>query len=179
MDRWVFADTRAWVCSRARGATLEVAVGTALNLALYPADVTLTGVDLSEGMLALADRRRNDVGRDVTLLVGDAERLPLADASYDTVVCTFSCCAIPDHHRALAEMARVLRPGGRLVLGDHVAGTRWPVRTAQRTLEAVTARTAGEHFTRRPSLLLAGLGLEVVERERFALGVVERLVARR
>lgn len=179
MDRWVFADTRTWVCSRARGEVLEVAIGTGLNLALYPAGTTLTGLDLSEEMLAQARRRRDEVGRPVRLLVGDAERLPFEAAVFHTVVCTFSCCAIPDHRRALSEMVRVLRPEGRLLLGDHVAGTRWPVRAAQRTLEAVTARTAGEHFTRRPSLLLGDLGLEVVERERFALGVVERLVARR
>lgn len=176
-DRKVFGDSRAWACSRVAGDALEVAVGTGLNLPHYPAGVRLTGLDLSDGMLDLARRRAGELGRAVTLRQGDAQALPFADASFDTVVCTFGLCAIPDADAAIDEMVRVLRPGGRLVLVDHVAAAAWPLRVGQWLLERVTIPLAGEHFLRRPYLAVVARGLAVDERERFKRGFVERLVA--
>lgn len=177
LDRLLFKDTRAWTCGRAGGEVLEVAVGTGLNLPLYPPGARVTGIDQSPAMLALARRRAGGLGLDVDLREGDAEALDLPSESYDTVVCVFSLCAIPDPHRALQEMRRVLRPGGRLLLADHVASSRLPVRAAQGLLETVTVPLAGEHFRRRPVELLGPLGFEVEARERFGLGLVERVSA--
>jgi ubiquinone/menaquinone biosynthesis C-methylase UbiE len=178
-DRRLFGDSREWACGQASGEVLEVAVGTGLNLAWYPAGVTLTGLDLSAGMLELARSRARDLGREVTFRQGNAHALPFAGASFDTLVCTFGLCAIPDPAAAVAEMHRVLRPGGRLILVDHVAGSSWPVRTAQWLIELVSVPLAGEHFRRRPLELVTALGLPVERRERFKLGLVERLVARK
>ncbi|MFC4014050.1 class I SAM-dependent methyltransferase [Nonomuraea purpurea] len=179
MDRKFFGDTRSWICGQARGDTLEVAVGTGLNLPLYPDDVRLTGVEWSPDMLDVARRRASRLGLAADLREGDAQALDLPDAAFDTVVCTFSLCAIPDHRQALAEMVRVLRPGGTLLLADHVAGSAWPVRLAQRLLELVTVPMGGEHFLRRPILLLPEHGLAVERHDRFKLGLVERLTARK
>jgi len=118
LDRVLFRDTREWLCRRATGDVLEIAVGTGLNLPHYPPAIRLVGIDLSMPMLAIAERRAAELGRTVQLRVGDAEDLDVPDGSADTVVCTFSLCGIPDHHRAVAEMARVLRPGGRLLLAE-------------------------------------------------------------
>ena len=63
--------------------------------------------------------------------LGAVVALPFLDASFDSVVCTFSLCAIPDHEQAVSQMNRVLRPGGRLLLADHVAGANWLVRGVQ------------------------------------------------
>lgn len=178
-DRLLFKDTRAWVCSQASGEVLEVAVGTGLNLQYYPPDTRLSGIDFSPAMLELARRRRAELGRDVELRVGDAEALDLPPASMDTVVCTFSLCAIPDHQRALAEMQRVLRPGGLLLLADHVASSAPPLRAVQRLLETVTVPIAGEHFLRRPYQHVRAAGLDIERHERFKLGIVERLAARK
>jgi ubiquinone/menaquinone biosynthesis C-methylase UbiE len=156
-----------------------VGVGTGLNLDSYPADVSITGVDLSPGMLEHARRRAAASGRTVTLQVGDAHRLEFPDASFDTVVCTFSLCAIPDERRAIAEMWRVLRPGGRLRLADHVVSTSAPVRLVQRMLELVTIPMAGENFRRRPVVHVRDQGFEIEEQERFKLGIVERVAARK
>ena len=176
-DRYLAGDSRQWICSRARGDVLEVAVGTGLNLPLYPAGTRLTGIEWSPGMLRLAQQRRADLGVEAELREGDARSLPFPDAAFDTVVCTFSLCAIPDHEQAIAEMHRVLRPGGRLLLADHVVSTAWPVRLIQRAAEVVTVPTGGEHFRRRPSQHLRAAGFEVQESERFKLGLIERLVA--
>lgn len=176
-DRVLFGDSRSWVCSRATGDVLEVAIGTGLNLPHYPPDVRLTGIDWSSEMLAQARTRAAALGRTVELQQGDAHDLPFANASFDTVVCTFSLCAIPDERRALSEMHRVLRPGGRLLLADHVAASSRPARAVQRLLEVVTVPLGGEHFLRRPITLLDDTGFNVDRSERFKLGIVERVIS--
>jgi ubiquinone/menaquinone biosynthesis C-methylase UbiE len=178
-DRRLFKDSRQWVCGQASGAVLEVAVGTGLNLPHYPEGVRLTGIDYSSAMLALARDRAADLGRVVDLREGDAQALEFADDSFDTVVCTFGLCAIPDDVAAVAEMRRVLRPGGTLLLADHVAGSKRPVRVVQRLLELVTVPQASEHFLRRPRDTVLDAGFTIQRQERFALGVVERLAARK
>ncbi|TWF79236.1 phosphatidylethanolamine N-methyltransferase /phosphatidyl-N-methylethanolamine N-methyltransferase [Pseudonocardia hierapolitana] len=177
LDRKVFGDSRQWVCHGAVGDVLEVGIGTGLNLDSYPADVSITGVDLSPEMLEHARRRAATSGRTVSLQVGDAHRLEFPDAAFDTVVCTFALCAIPDDRRAIAEMWRVLRPGGRLRLADHVVSTSAPARLLQRMLELVTIPTGGEHFRRRPVLHVRDQGFVIEQQERFRLGIVERVVA--
>jgi ubiquinone/menaquinone biosynthesis C-methylase UbiE len=178
-DRVLFADSRTWVCSQAAGDTLEVAIGTGLNLPLYPPGIELTGIDLSPAMLGIARSRARELGRTADLREADALALPFPDACFDTVVCTFSLCAIPDVGRAVSEMNRVLRPGGLLLLADHVAGGTWPVRAIQRILEVVTVPLQGEHFLRRPLRQVQAEGLEIARRERFKLGLTERLAARK
>lgn len=179
LDRVLFGDSRAWICRQASGKVLEVAVGTGLNLPHYPPEARLTGVDFSPGMLAVARDRAQRHYLNVDLRLGDAQRLDLPDAAYDTVVCTFSLCAIPKERDAIDEMVRVLRPGGLLLLADHVAGARWPVRAVQRALELVTIPLGGEHFTRRPIDHVRAAGLAIERHERFKLGIVERLAARK
>ncbi|AIG76580.1 MULTISPECIES: class I SAM-dependent methyltransferase [Amycolatopsis] len=179
MDRKLFGDSRAWACGQATGDVLEVAVGTGLNLPLYPEGVTLTGIDLSDGMLAIARGRAERLGHPVTLRRADAHDLPFDADSFDTVVCTLGLCAIPDDGKALREMARVLRPGGRLILLDHIVSSSRAVRGLQWIAEKITVPMAGEHFLRRPFDKIGDLGLAVEQRERFKLGLVERLVARK
>ncbi|WP_372939499.1 class I SAM-dependent methyltransferase [Mycolicibacterium sp.] len=177
-DRHLFGDSRQWVCGQATGTTLEVAVGTGLNLPFYPDSVALTGIDWSEQMLDLARGRAAELGHPATLQQADAHHLPFDDASFDTVVCTFGLCAIPDHTQALNEMARVLRPGGKLILVDHIRSSAAPVRAVQRFLELFTVPLGGEHFLRRPLNHLRATGDFDVDRvERFTLGLVERVVA--
>ena len=130
-------------------------------------------------MLEHAERRAAASGRKVTLQVGDAHRLEFPDASFDTVVCTFSLCAIPDERRAIAEMWRVLRPGGQLLLADHVVSTSAPVRLLQRLLEVVTIPIGGENFRRRPIVHVRDQGFAIEQQERFKLGIVERVAARK
>jgi ubiquinone/menaquinone biosynthesis C-methylase UbiE len=178
-DRRLFGDSRSWACGQAVGEVLEVAVGTGLNLPFYPEDVVVTGVDLSEGMLDIARARADRIGRAVTLRHGDAHALPFADATFDTVVCTLGLCAIPDADTAVDEMIRVLRPDGRLILLDHVESTSRAARALQRLMELVTVPMAGEHFLRRPVHRVRARGLDIEQQERFKLGLVERLVARK
>jgi ubiquinone/menaquinone biosynthesis C-methylase UbiE len=174
-----FGGGREWLGARAQGRVLEVAIGTGLNLPHYPADVTITGIELSPAMLAIAKQRAADLGRDVDLHTGDAQALPFSDEAFDTVVCALSLCTIPDPATAIGEMRRVLVPGGRLLLLDHIASTWPPVRAVQWLLERVTIRAAGEHFTRRQLPLVEASGFDTVEVERLKAGSIERIVARK
>ena len=178
-DRHLFGGSRAWVCSQAAGDTLEVGIGTGLNLPFYGQQARLTGIDFSPDMLALARQRAARLGREADLREADALALPFPDASFDTVVCTFTLCAVPDDRKAVAEMTRVLRPGGLLLLADHVAASAWPLRAVQRALDLVTVPLQGEHFTRRPLLHVQAQGLRIEQRERFKLGITEQLAARK
>jgi ubiquinone/menaquinone biosynthesis C-methylase UbiE len=172
-----FAGGREWLGARARGQVLEIAIGTGRSLPCYPADVTVTGIDLSPAMLAIARQVAVGLGRDVDLREGDAEHLPFDDASFDTVVCALSLCTIPNPRAALGEMRRVLVPGGRLLLLDHIGSTWPPVYAAQWLLERVTIRAAGEHFTRRQLPLVTAAGFEIAETQRLKAGTVERIHA--
>jgi ubiquinone/menaquinone biosynthesis C-methylase UbiE len=178
-DQHLFGDSRQWACSQARGKVLEVAVGTGLNFEAYPPDITLTGIDLSDAMLDIARDRSKQLGRPATLQQGDAHALPFDDTSFDTVVCTFGLCAIPDHTKAIAEMTRVLRPGGRLILVDHIESTSRVARGVQGVLEILTVPLGGEHFLRRPFVHVRSAGFDIEQVQRFKLGLVERLVARK
>ena len=104
----------ARVVPRAHGRVLEIGIGTGLNLAHYDAGrVTgIVGVDPGVEMHPLALRRAREAGLAVELMPLSAETLPAPDASFDSIVCTYSLCTIPDPAAALAEMRRVLKPGG-------------------------------------------------------------------
>lgn len=168
---------REWACGHAQGVVLEVAIGTGLNLPHYDAGVLVTGIDLSPEMLDQARRRAADLGREVDLQEGDAHELSFGDSAFDTVVCTLSLCNIPDVERALSEMHRVLRPGGRLVLVDHVRSSSTPLVWLQKLIEIASLRFVGDHMTRRPSEQVERHGFRITEQERFRAGTVERLVA--
>ena len=172
-----FGGGREWLAERAQGRVLEVAIGTGRNLPCYPEDAAVTGIELSPAMLAIARQRAADLGRDADLREGDAEHLPFADASFDTVVCALSLCTIPHPAAAIGEMKRVLVPGGRLLLLDHIGSTWPPIYAAQWLLERLTIRTAGEHFTRRQLPLIQAAGLQVVETLRLKAGTIERIHA--
>jgi ubiquinone/menaquinone biosynthesis C-methylase UbiE len=82
---------------------LEVAIGTGLNLPHYPDDAVVTGVDISPAMLSQASDRARGLGREVELVVADAQELPFDDGAFDSVLCALGLCSIPDPAKAIAE----------------------------------------------------------------------------
>jgi ubiquinone/menaquinone biosynthesis C-methylase UbiE len=176
-DRRLFPGGREWVCSRARGDTLEIAVGTGRNLAFYGDGVNLTGIELSPSMLEVARQRAATLRIEADLRVGDAQDLDFPDGSFDTVTCTISLCSIPDDGAAVREVHRVLRPGGRFVLMEHVRSPSLPVRAVQRAIDPLTVRFQGDHIARDPLDHLGAAGFAIEELERLKWGIVERAVA--
>lgn len=178
-ERLLVADGRQWAAARASGDVLEIAIGTGRNIPCYSPDVRLAGQDISLPMLQLARGRARAAGRDVHLSVGDAQRLAFPSDQFDCVVGTLVLCTIPDERRALAEAWRVLRPGGRLILVEHVRSPRPIVRLLQRLLEPLAVCAAGDHLLRDPLDHLADLGYAVGYCARSRAGIVERLIARK
>jgi ubiquinone/menaquinone biosynthesis C-methylase UbiE len=178
-ERLLFGGGRLWACRRAAGDVLEVAIGTGRNLGAYPPEVQLTGIDLSAQMVALARERARVLGVAIDLHVGDAQDLPFDSARFDTVVCTLGLCSIPDDRRAVTEMHRVLRPGGRLVLLEHVRSPVRAVRIVQELMEPLFLRLAHDHLLREPLTAVELAGFRVDALELSKLGLVERLAATR
>jgi ubiquinone/menaquinone biosynthesis C-methylase UbiE len=178
-EKLLFGDGRAWACSQARGKVLEIAIGTGLNLPFYPTNIELTGIEISAVMLEIARRRAQSIGREVELVIGDAQELPFPDQRFDTVICTIALCSIPDELKAAAEAYRVLRPGGRFVALEHVRSPNIIIRSLERLLDSYTVRTQGDHLLREPVEILWEVGFSIEYLQRRKLGIIERLIARK
>lgn len=178
-ERRLFEGGREWVCARASGDVLEIGTGTGRNLGLLPKGVRLTGIELSPAMLEIARRRAADLGLAADLRVGDAQALDFPANRFDTVVSTLTLCSIPDARRAIAEGKRVLRPGGRIVMMEHVRSPSMPVRAVQQALNPLAVRFQADHLTREPLDYLRAEGFEIEELERSKWGIAERVSARK
>ncbi len=178
-ERLLFSDDRQWVGAQARGDILEIAVGTGRNLPYYAEETRLTGVDLTAAMLDVARRRAAMLGRVVDLQLGNAQNLDFPDETFDTVVATLALSSIPNDRQAMAEAWRVLRPGGRLLLVEHVRSPLRFVRAIQRVLDPISVRRHANHLLRDPLDHLAAVGFAVERMERSKWGIIERVAARK
>jgi ubiquinone/menaquinone biosynthesis C-methylase UbiE len=157
---------------------LEIGIGTGSNLRRYPDGLVLHGLDPSAPALALADDRARRAGRRVTLVNGDAERLPYADATFDTVVATFVLCSVEDVPRSLDEARRVLRPGGTIRLLEHARSRhRWVGALQARSAPAWARASGGCRLDHDVLGVVRAAGLEVLETRLHADGLLVEVVA--
>jgi ubiquinone/menaquinone biosynthesis C-methylase UbiE len=158
---------RESLAAAARGQVLEIGIGSGLNLPFYQRDLEgLCGIDPSPELLAMARARAAWVHFPVSLGQGRAEDLPLDDRSVDSVVMTWTLCSIAEPARALAEIRRVLRPGGSLIFIEHGAAPEASVRGWQDRLTPVWRRVAGGcHLNRPIDRLIEASGLRLAELE--------------
>jgi SAM-dependent methyltransferase len=168
-----------WLCEQAEGETLEIGIGRGRTLPFYPPGVRLAAIELSDVALEVTRRRADELGIHAALRQGDAADLPYPDDHFDTVVFAFVLCTIPDDRGAVAEAVRVLRPGGRLLLVEHVRSPNRIVRIIERVLEPLTLRWEADHLLREPLDHVLAEGLDVERLERSWFGVVERVAARK
>jgi SAM-dependent methyltransferase len=164
-------ELRERVCSGLSGRILEVGFGSGLNVAAYPPAVTaVDAVEPSDVGWKLSEGRRQGASVSIERVGLDGQRLDAPDASYDAVLSTFTLCTIPDVSAALAEVRRVLRPGGTVHVVEHGLAPDPRVVTWQHRFEPLQRRMAGGcHLTRDVPALLTDAGLELQRLEQAYL----------
>jgi ubiquinone/menaquinone biosynthesis C-methylase UbiE len=178
-ERVMLGDFRKRFGAELAGETLEVAVGSGLNLPYYSAAVTrAVGVDLSRGMLEQAAQRAGEIGRSIALIQMDAERLAFRDASFDTVAISMALCTVPHPERAIQELARVCRPNGKIVLLEHVLSPTRPIAWTLQRFAPLQERALGCHLTRE-TVETARQSRLTIESERRRLWQIFRLIVAR
>ncbi len=147
----------------AKGRVLEVGIGSGLNLEFYgDATDSVTGLDPATELTEMAHQRAMNLGAVVELLTVSGESIPADAETFDSIVCTWTLCSIPNVYRALDEMHRVLKKDGRLIFIEHGGAPDPGVARVQRGLEPVWKRIGGGcHLTRRPDQLLEASGFRV------------------
>ena len=153
---------RARIIPAAEGRVLEIGIGSGLNLPFYSRNVArVIGLEPSARLLAMARRVERAGNGSVEFIEGSAEAIPLADASVDTVVTTWTLCSIRDALRALRDMRRVLRPGGRLLFVEHGRAPDPNIIWWQDRLTPVWKRRGGGcHLNRAIGTLIEGAGFQ-------------------
>jgi ubiquinone/menaquinone biosynthesis C-methylase UbiE len=180
LERFSLTRLRRVILAEARGAVLEVGAGTGANLPLYDAGLQVTAVELRPERLAAAARKARVAGRAAELGVAaaDAHNLPFPAATFDTIVGTLVFCSIHDPLAALAELRRVLRPGGRLLLLEHVRGQTPVTRRLTDWLHPLWFAMQGEcHLNRETAAAVAAAGFRVERAESHGRGLLQLIDA--
>ena len=179
LSEWYLKPFRKALWARATGRILEAGAGTGLNIALYPPGARVTATDLSGAMLVRARERARERQIHVTFHEADLCNLPFADGTFDTAVATFVFCSLPDPVACLREMGRVTKPGGQILLLDHVRIEHPLIGPLMDRLNVATVRLAGEHINHRMDEFVRSAGFEIVESRRLGfMGIIQFIAAR-
>ena len=158
---------------------IEVGVGTGKNMPFYPADSQITGIDISEQMLAKARCRAEQLDSPVELLEMDAQQLEFDDDTFDSGVATFVFCSVPDPVEGLKELQRVVKSGGEIILLEHMRSKNAMLAKIMDWLDPLVVRAIGPHINRYTdeNVNKAGLEIEYID-ELDPLGIFRFIAAR-
>jgi ubiquinone/menaquinone biosynthesis C-methylase UbiE len=170
-------DKRKKLFSQATGNVLDVACGYGMNFAYMPNAASVQGVDLSPVMLSMANDHVRALGLPVTLSEGDAEALDFPDNSFDTVISALSTCSFLNPIKALQEMRRVCKPGGRILLIEHGRSDWEILGRYQDHHVAEMVKQSGCHWNREPQELAREAGLNIINADRAFFGVFHSIEA--
>ena len=180
LAEWRYAGWRPRLWSMVEGPkVLEVGVGTGKNMPYYPTNIDITAIDLAPGMLARAKKQAAGLNLDVNLRLGDVQSLDFPDDTFDEAIATFVFCSVPDPVLGFNEIARVLKPNGRLLLLEHVRSANPVVGALMDLLDPIMVRLMGPHINRRTvaNIQQSQLQVERVE-DMGAGGIFKYIVAR-
>jgi phosphatidylethanolamine/phosphatidyl-N-methylethanolamine N-methyltransferase len=180
VERFAFRRWRERLWSQVDGnRVLEVGVGTGKNLSHHPSEIQVTAVDLSDKMLERAQRRAQELDTEVDLRLMDAQRLVFPDAAFDVAVATFVFCSVPDPVLGLRELGRAVRPGGQILLLEHVRVNKPVIGKLMDLLDLFVVRLMGPHINRRTVENVRKAGLEIERVEELAPGGLVKLIVAR
>lgn len=153
------------------GQVLFVAIGTGVDIRYFPPGREIVAVDISQEMLRRAERRRARYAGDLRLVRADAMNLGIPDASFDTVVTSCTMCSVPDPIRVLRELYRVLRPGGKILMFEHVR-SRNPVLGSVLDLMTLWTRLGGTEMNRDTLANVQTAGFRITKVESVYLDII-------
>lgn len=165
MDRMISPELRKKALSQASGKVLEVGVGTGNNFPYYPPGCEVTAIDFSPGMLARARKKLHLARSPIKLLEMDAQAMDFPYNTFDTVVATCVFCSVPDPVKGLAEVKRVCKPNGKIILLEHVRSESPVIGWLMDVLNPISLHLIGSNINRRTvqNVISAGIQLQKVE----------------
>ncbi|MBM3469980.1 MAG: methyltransferase domain-containing protein [Armatimonadetes bacterium] len=179
LARWRKRLWAAMRTGRTGGGVLEVGVGTGKNMPHWPRGTSIVAVDISPRMLGRARRRAERLGLDAELHLMDAQALAFPDAAFDAAAATLVFCSVPDPIQGLRELARVVRPGGTVVLLEHMRAEHRLLGMVMDWLDPLIVRITGAHINRRTIENVRASGLLIEEVTELApMGMVQLIKAR-
>jgi ubiquinone/menaquinone biosynthesis C-methylase UbiE len=175
-DEFRFASAKRKLFERMQGRCLMLATGTGNDFRQFPRGLVVTAIDISPAMLERARERARAYEGRLDLVRTDARQLPFADRSFDSVVAVCTFCSVPDPVRGLCELRRVLKPGDRLLLFEHVRSRLTPLAIMQDLMTPLTRRI-GPDMNRDTVANAERAGFRVVREENVYLDLVKAVEA--
>lgn len=178
MDKMIKNDWRKELIGHVRGKVLEVGVGTGANLAYYPLEVEVTGIDFSSGMLKQARKKLTGLENQkmIELVEMDAQALDFPDDSFDFVIATCVYCSVPDPVKGLQEMRRVCKPEGRILMLEHMRSENPVMGSLMDLSNPLVVKLWGANINRRTLDNIHKAGLKIEKNEKLMGTIMRKLI---
>ena len=163
MEKMMFGDLRTSIWQKVSGEKiLEVGVGTGKNFPYYPAK-SITAIDFSPAMIKEAQKKRQQLGIVVDLSIMDVQLLDFPDNHFDSIIGTFLFCSVPGPKQGLLELKRVCKPGGEVLLLEHILSSNKLIAAIMHLLNPVTVRLVGANINRETVKTIQACGFSTVD----------------
>lgn len=179
MDRMMMRKWRKMLCKNAKGLVLEAGVGTGANFPYYPEGIKVIGVDFSQRMLEVAEKKVSQAKVPVELMTADIQELPFADNTFDTIITACVFCSVPFPIKGFQELGRVLKPEGEMFLLEHVRSERIIAGAVMDFLNPLTVKFHGVNINRRTEDNMVKAGLSLVEVKNLLSDIVKLIMAKK